>query len=147
MFSARLSQPSAAGFAADSHYRQPYPAASKQDILQRGRLEAELKRVFGTGLTQIPGIRVHCPEFVRKIGPDFTKFPERFSVRLKNGIMPGQRISGGKVLRAGTRKVKCRVRNGATHSRRIVAPQETRLRAKAKTMGFRSYPLSCVGDR
>ena len=72
-------------------------------------LRTELKRVFGVDLTKIPGIRTGIAQMLfGEIGPDFTKFRSASAFASWMGLCPDNDISGGKVLWAGTRKVKCR---------------------------------------
>jgi transposase len=74
-----------------------------------GVLKAELQRVFGIDLTQIPGIRTGIAQTLfGEIGPDFTKFRSASAFASWMGLCPDNDISGGKVLWVGTRKVNCR---------------------------------------
>lgn len=75
-------------------------------------LRLELYRLFGVDLTQVPGIDVSTAwTFFGEVGRDVDRFPtpKHFSSWL--GLCPGNRISGGKILSAKTRKVVNRLSN------------------------------------
>ena len=83
--------------------------ATKKRVSADGVLRTELKRVFGSDLTKIPGIRCGIAQTLfGEIGPDFTKFPSASDFASWMALCPDNDISGGKVLWVGTRKVKCR---------------------------------------
>jgi transposase len=72
----------------------------------------EFHRLFGTDLTQVPGINLGTvATFFSELGTDLSAFPTvgRFGSWL--GLCPGSKISGGKVLSSKTRKVVNRVSN------------------------------------
>jgi transposase len=72
-------------------------------------LHSQLKRIFGTDLTKIPGIRVGIAQtLLGEVGPNFTKFRSPSAFASWMGLCPDNEISGGKVLWVGTRKVNCR---------------------------------------
>jgi transposase len=84
-------------------------ASTKKRVSADGPLRIELKRVFGTDLTKIPGIRCGIAQTLfGEIGPDFTKFPSASDFASWMALCPDNDISGGKVLWVGTRKVKSR---------------------------------------
>ncbi len=74
-------------------------------------LEAELKRIAGVELTSIDGIGERIAQVIlSELGPDLQKSfqsEKHFSSYL--GLCPGTTISGGKVLKRRSRKVKHRV--------------------------------------
>jgi transposase len=93
----------------------PYPPADSEQAKvstkdsSHGMLKAELRRVFGVDLTQIPGIHTGIAQTLfGEIGPDFTKFPSASALASWMGLCPDNDISAGKVLWVGTRKVSCR---------------------------------------
>lgn len=60
-------------------------------------------------LTKIPGIRTGIAQrLFGEIGPDLTEFRSASAFASRMGLCPDNGISGGKVLRVGTRRVKCR---------------------------------------
>ena len=70
----------------------------------------EFYRLFGTDLTQVPGIHLGVVSTLfSELGPDLSAFPTvgRFCSWL--GLCPGNKISGGDVLSSKTRKVVSRV--------------------------------------
>jgi len=73
-------------------------------------LRAELYRVLGTDLTQVPGLQtptVHT--LFAELGADLSAFPSGDHFASWLGLCPDNRISGGKVLSVKTRHVKHRV--------------------------------------
>jgi transposase len=114
------------------------PEAAKKQQSTGGILRSELQRVWGVDLTKIPGIRTGIAQTLfGEIGPDFTKFPSASAFASWMGLCPDNDISGGKVLFAGTRKVKCRaalaLRMAAQslhHSKSALGDFYRRMRAK-----------------
>ena len=89
-------------------------------------LRAELTRVLGTDLTQVPGLHtatVHT--LFAELGADLTKFPSGKHFASWLGLCPDNRISGGKVLSVKTRHVKHRV----AHALRLAAQSLGRSRS------------------
>src|SRR3954453_14878677 len=73
-------------------------------------LREEGYRVLGVDLTSIPGISVLTVQTIlAELGPDLSKFRSAAAFSSWMGLCPNNEISGGKVLRAGTRRVKNRV--------------------------------------
>lgn len=73
-------------------------------------LREEGYRVFGVDLTAIPGISVLTVQTIlAEVGPDLCKFRSAAAFSSWMGLCPNNEISGGKVLRAGTKRVKSRV--------------------------------------
>jgi transposase len=78
--------------------------------LPRFDLKAELKRVCGVDLTSIDGIDVMTAQtFVAELGTDFSRWKDETHFASWLGLSPIRDISGGKVLKQGTLKVKNRV--------------------------------------
>jgi hypothetical protein len=85
-------------------HRKPQGNAPRFD------LRAELYRILGLDLTQVPGLNASTVyALFAELGADLGKFPsdKHFASRL--GLCPDNRISGGKVLSVKTRHVKHRV--------------------------------------
>jgi transposase len=62
-------------------------------------LHSQLKRIFGTDLTKIPGIRVGIAQtLLGEVGPNFTKFRSASAFATWICLCPDNEISGGKVL-------------------------------------------------
>ena len=73
-------------------------------------LREEGYRVLGVDLTSIPGISVLTAQTIlAELGPDLSQFRSAAAFSSWMGLCPNNEISGGKVLRAGTRRVKNRV--------------------------------------
>jgi transposase len=78
--------------------------------LPRFDLKAELKRVCGVDLTGIDGIDVLTAQtVVAELGTDFSRWKDEPHFTSWLGLSPSRDISGGKVLKQGTVKVKNRV--------------------------------------
>lgn len=73
-------------------------------------LREEGYRVLGVDLTTVPGISVlHVQVVVAEVGPDLSKFRSAAAFSSWMGLCPDNDISGGKILRTGTRRVKNRL--------------------------------------
>lgn len=72
-------------------------------------LRAELYRISGVDLTDIPGISTLTAQVIlSEIGPDVSRFRNASAFASWLGLCPEKRVSGGKVLSCKTRKVKSR---------------------------------------
>ena len=72
-------------------------------------LRGELYRVSGTDLTQIDGINVmNAQTIIAEVGVDMSRFPSEAHFASFLGLCPDNQITGGKVLRRGTRHVENR---------------------------------------
>jgi len=72
-------------------------------------LGQQLQRIWGVDLTQVPGLStVTVRTLLGEIGPDFSKFPTVSAFASWLGLCPDNDITGGKILRVGTRKVNSR---------------------------------------
>lgn len=120
---------------------EPTPPISNPTAKQpkpESLLAAELHRIFGVDLTQIPGIRTGIAQtLLGEIGPDFTKFRSASAFASWMALCPDNDISGGKVLWVGTRKVKCRgakalrmAAQSLSHSKSALGDFYRRMRAK-----------------
>lgn len=122
----------------------PAPTSDEEQLKQELRPRSEqglcehLKRVFGVDLTKIPGIHVGIAQTLfGEIGPDFSKFSSASAFASWMALCPDNEVSGGKVLRVGTRKVKSRaaisLRMAAQslhHSKSVLGDFYRRMRAK-----------------
>ena len=73
-------------------------------------LREQAYRILGVDLTTIPGISVlHVQTILAELGDGISKFRSAGAFSSWMGLCPDNDISGGKVLWAGTRKVKNRV--------------------------------------
>ncbi len=90
----------------------PVPAARRKPHRKAPAFDfrAELYRVLGTDLTQVPGLQtptVHT--LFAELGADLSAFLSAHHFASWLGLCPDNRVSGGKVLSAKTRPVKHRV--------------------------------------
>ena len=73
-------------------------------------LKAELFRISGVDLTDVPGISaITAHTILSEVGPDLSRFRNASAFTSWLGLCPDKKISGGKVLHTGSRKVKNRV--------------------------------------
>jgi len=85
-----------------SHQRQHYDPTSFD-------LSAELYRIFGVDLTDVPGISaVTAHTILCEIGPDVSRFRNASAFASWLGLCPEQQISGGRVLYTKSRRVRNR---------------------------------------
>ena len=72
-------------------------------------LKAELFRIVGVDLTDVPGISaITAHTILIEVGPDLSRFPNASAFASWLGLCPDKKVSGGKVLYTGSRKVKNR---------------------------------------
>ncbi len=96
---------------------QPLPPAKdsvrKCKVMQPAKamsLREECYRVLGVDLTTVPGLSVlHVQTIVAEAGPNLSKFKSAAAFSSWLGLCPDNDISGGKVLRTRTRRVKNRL--------------------------------------
>lgn len=93
------------------------PKRTKASPYQRCRYEpkgfdlrAELFRIFGVDLTNVPGISaITAQTILCEIGTDVSEFRNASAFASWLGLCPEKKISGGKVLYTKTRRVRSRV--------------------------------------
>jgi transposase len=90
----------------------PLPEARPQDRPPRRKhipqtdLRRELYRITGVDLTRIDGIQVQTAQVVlSEVGTDMTRWPDEHHFSSWLGLSPNNQITGGKVIRRGTKKV------------------------------------------
>jgi transposase len=96
---------------------QPLPPAKesvrKCKVMPPARalsLREEGYRVLGVDLTTVPGLSVlNVQAVIAEVGPDLSKFRTAAAFSSWMGLCPDNNISGGKILRTGTRRVKSRL--------------------------------------
>lgn len=75
--------------------------------LEQADLRTELYRVLGVDLTAVPGLGTgHIAGLVCHLGTDLAAFPSAAHFANWLGLCPNPQISGGRVLKRGTRDVK-----------------------------------------
>ena len=91
------------------------PPRTKKCIYQRAGnepafdLKAELFRIAGVDLTDVPGIStITAHTILMEVGPDMSRFRNASAFASWLGLCPEKQVSGGKVLATRSRKVKNR---------------------------------------
>ena len=91
------------------------PPRTKTRIYQRASnepafdLKAELFRIAGVDLTDVPGIStITAHTILMEVGPDVSRFRNASAFASWLGLCPEKQVSGGKVLYTRSRKVKNR---------------------------------------
>lgn len=94
----------------------PAPAPAKkrarkgQIELPQHDLRTELHRIFGTDLTQVPALDTSSVcALLAELGPDLQAFGSSARFVSWMAVCPNPQVSGGKVLKKGSRKQKSRV--------------------------------------
>jgi transposase len=73
-------------------------------------LKGELFRISGVDLTDVPGISaITAHTILIEVGPDLSRFRNASAFASWLGLCPDKKVSGGKVLYTGSRKVKNRI--------------------------------------
>lgn len=108
-------------------------------------LRSELYRVTGTDLTQIDGIDVTTAQTVlAETGPNMSaRRTEKHFVSWL-GLCPDHRISGGKVLKRGTRKVVSRPRRRFRMAASTLRRSQSALGAKYRRLQSRLGPAKAI---
>lgn len=84
--------------------RRPSPLPPHEEGMRR-----ELYRVLGTDVTQVDGLGVATVlTIVSEVGPNLAAFRSSGAFTNWLGLCPNPQISSGRVLKKGTRPVKCR---------------------------------------
>ncbi|HZC35547.1 MAG TPA: IS110 family transposase [Chthoniobacterales bacterium] len=116
--------------------KKAQPSANKQKLTPLG---IELKRVTGVDLTSIDGIGEQIAQIIlSELGPDLQrsfKSEKHFSSYL--GLCPGTKISGGKVLKRKSRKVKHRVATALRLAARSLHSSDSALGANFRRLKAR----------
>ena len=110
--------------------RKPSPAAETEAATRR-----QLRRITAVDLTRIPGINVVTAKLViSEIGLDMTRWKSEKHVASFLGLCPNHQISGGKVLRRGTRQVKNRAATALRIAAQSLRRSQTALGAKFRRL-------------
>lgn len=105
------------------------------------QLSQELERILGVDLTKVPGLgSLNIQILIGEIGPDLTKFRSASAFASWLGLCPANDISGGAILRTGTRKVNSR----AAKVLRLAA--QTLLRSKTPLGDFHRRMRAKLGN-
>ncbi|MGH9433055.1 MAG: IS110 family transposase, partial [Terriglobia bacterium] len=123
---------------------RPLPAARPKNRLPSRKhipgfdLRGELYRVAGADLTQIDGVNVQTAQVViSEVGVDMTRWQTEHHFSSWLGLSPNNQVTGGKVIRRGTKKVLNRASlalrlaaQSLHHSKTSLGTKYRRLRAK-----------------
>jgi transposase len=101
-------------------------------------LRAELYRILGVDLTQVPGLSSSTVYAAfAEVGPDLARFPSDKHFASWLGVCPDNRISGGKVLSVRTRHVKHRLAQALRLAAQSLLRSQTALGAYYRRMRAR----------
>lgn len=123
---------------------QPLPAARPKNRLPKRKhipqfdLRRELYRIAGVDLTQIDGLNVQTVQVViSEVGVDMLRWPTEHHFSSWLGLSPNNQVTGGKIIKRGTKKVLNRASNALRvaaqslhHSKSALGAKYRRLRAK-----------------
>ena len=121
----------------DEEDNPPKQSGRKRSAATQNEVEArkQLRRVTAVDLTRIPGINVVTAEVViSEIGLDMTRWKSEKHVASFLGLCPNHHISGGKVLKRGTRKVKNRAATALRMAAQSLRRSQTALGAKFRRL-------------
>jgi transposase len=98
----------------------------------------ELYRISGTDLTQIDGINIMTAQtIIAEVGVDMSRFPTEAHFASFLGLCPDNQITGGKVLRRGTRHVQNRAATALRMAASTLWRSKTYLGAKFRRLRAR----------
>jgi hypothetical protein len=101
-------------------------------------LRGELYRISGTDLTQIDGINVmNAQTIIAEVGVDMSRFPSEAHFASFLGLCPDNRITGGKVIRRGTKRVENRAATALRMAATSLWRSKTYLGAKFRRLRAR----------
>jgi len=82
------------------------PLPPRRKHIPQTNLRQELYRITGVDLTRIDGIQVQTAQVViSEVGVDMTRWPDEHQFASWLGLCPNNRITGGRVIRRGRKKV------------------------------------------
>lgn len=140
---------------------QPLAEARRQDRLPHRKhipqtdLRGELYRITGVDLTRIDGIQVQTAQvLISEVGVDMTRWPTEHHFASWLGLTPNHQITGGKVIRRGTKKVHNRAATALRlaaqtlhRSKSYLGAKYRRFRAKLgapKAITAMAHHLACL---
>ena len=101
-------------------------------------MRGELYRISGTDLTQIDGINIMTAQtIIAEVGVDMSRFPTEAHFASFLGLCPDNQITGGKVLRRGTRHVQNRAATALRMAAATLWRSKTYLGAKFRRLRAR----------
>jgi transposase len=85
------------------------PGRPRGSNTAEAKLQRQLHRIFGVDLTKVPGFNVTTVlTLFTEVGPDLSQFRCAPALASWLGLCPGNKVSGGKILDAKTRRVQSR---------------------------------------
>ena len=124
--------------AAGEPTRKKKRSAGKSKNVPPFDLQAELKRVCGVDLTSIDGIDIMTAQtVVAELGTDFSRWKDECHFSSWLGLSPSRDISGGKVLKQGTLKVKNRVATALRTAANTLLRSDSYLGARFRSLRTR----------
>ncbi len=101
-------------------------------------LRGELYRISGSDLTQIDGINImNAQTIIAEVGVDMSRFPSEAHFASFLGLCPNNQITGGKVLRRGTKHVQNRAATALRMAATSLWRSKTYLGAKFRRLRAR----------
>ena len=110
----------------------------KQKNVPQFDLQSELERVCGVDLTSIDGIDIMTAQtIVAELGTDFSRWKSESHFTSWLGLSPSRDISGGKVVKQESRKVKNRVATGLRTAANTLIRSDSYLGARYRSLRSR----------
>ena len=108
-------------------------------------LRAHCYRVLGTDLTAVPGLQaLSAQTVVAEVGTDFSKFPNAAAFSSWAALCPHNDVTGGKVIRRGTRKANNRLAVALRIAAQSLARDQSYLGDYHRRMRARLGPAAAV---
>lgn len=125
---------------------EPLPPSTKQgkEKAMSFDLRTELYRIFGIDLTSVPGLNVTTVYTLFAECGDLSAFPDAGQFASWLGLCPDNRISGGKVLSAKTRKVVNRAATALRISAQTLHRNPSHLGEFHRRMRYRLGPAKAI---
>lgn len=108
-------------------------------------LQAHCYRVLGTDLTAVPGLQaLSAQAVIGEVGTDFSKFPNAAAFSFWAALCPYNDVTGGKVVKRGTRQVNNRLAVALRMAAQSLAHDQFHLGDYHRRMRARLGPAAAV---